>query len=245
MIEFDEQYNIPFIIFLFRNEVEMELERLIGYEFKNKNLLTLAITHSSYAHENGEKEYNEKIEYLGDAVLELISSEYIFKTYPKLSEGEMTKARAYAVCEESLAEVANRYGFSDFLRVGRCESKVNGRYRNSILADSVEAIIGAIYLDSGIDDARSFILPNIKNRLESFVAKGNKDYKTQLQEILQVNGDIKIEYKIVDSYGPEHDKVFVSEVYVNGKVFGKGKGRNKKEAEMEAAQEAIKTVNRG
>ena len=242
MIEFDEQYDIPFIIFFFRNEVEMELENLIGYEFKNKDLLTLAITHSSYAHENGKKEYNEKIEYLGDAVLELISSEYIFRTYPKLSEGEMTKARAYAVCEESLAEVANRYGFSDFLRVGKCESKVDGRYRNSILADSVEAVIGAIYLDSGIEEAKKFILPNIKERLEDFVTKGIKDYITQLQEILQVNGDVKIEYRIIDSYGPEHDKVFVSEVFVNGKVLGKGKGRNKKEAEMEAAFEAIKNI---
>lgn len=242
MIEFDEQYDIPFIIFFFGNEVEMELENLIGYEFKNKDLLTLAITHSSYAHENGKKEYNEKIEYLGDAVLELISSEYIFRTYSKLSEGEMTKARAYAVCEESLAEVANRYGFSDFLRVGKCESKVDGRYRNSILADSVEAVIGAIYLDSGIEEAKKFILPNIKERLEDFVTKGNKDYKTQLQEILQVNGDVKIEYRIIDSYGPEHDKVFVSEVFVNGKVLGKGKGRNKKEAEMEAAFEAIKNI---
>lgn len=220
----------------------MELETLIGYEFKNKALLTLAITHSSYAHERGSKEYNEKIEYLGDAVLELISSEYIFRTYPKLTEGEMTKARAYAVCEESLAEVANRYGFSDFLRVGKCESKIEGRYRNSILADSVEAIIGAIYLDSGIEEAKKFILPNIENRLKQFVTKGNKDYKTQLQEILQVNGDIKIEYKIVDSYGPEHEKIFVSEVYVNGKMYGRGKGKNKKEAEMEAALEAIKSI---
>ena len=220
----------------------MSFEEKIGYEFKNKSLMQLALTHSSYAHENGRKEYNEKIEYLGDAVLELISSEYIFKTFSKLSEGEMTKARAYAVCEESLAEVANRYGFSDFLQVGKCEAKENGRYRNSILADSVEAIIGAIYLDSGIDAAREFILPNILGRLEDFINKGNKDYKTQLQEILQVNGDIKIEYKIVDSSGPEHNKIFNAEVYVNGKLRGKGLGKNKKEAEMSAAKEAIKNL---
>lgn len=222
----------------------MNFEEKIGYEFKNKDLMMLALTHSSFAHENGKKEYNEKIEYLGDAVLELISSEYIFKNYPKLSEGEMTKARAYAVCEESLAEVANRYSFSDFLQVGKCEAKNNGRYRNSILADSVEAIIGAIYLDSGIENAKNFILPNILGRLEDFINKGNKDYKTQLQEILQVNGDIKIEYKIVDSYGPEHNKIFKAEVYAKGKLLGEGSGKNKKEAEMVAAKEAIKLLNK-
>lgn len=220
----------------------MTFEKNIGYEFKNKSLMELALTHSSYAHENGKKEYNEKIEYLGDAVLELISSEYIYKNYPQLSEGEMTKARAYAVCEESLAEVANRYSFSDFLQVGKCEAKNDGRYRNSILADSVEAIIGAIYLDSGFENAKHFILPNILGRLEEFINKGNRDYKTQLQEILQVNGDIKIEYKIVDSFGPEHNKMFKSEVFANNKLLGEGSGKNKKEAEMQAAKEAIKKL---
>lgn len=220
----------------------MGLEELIGYEFTNKKLLELATTHSSFATENGSKEYNEKIEFLGDAVLELISSEYIYKTYPNLSEGEMTKARAYAVCEEALVEVANKYSFSDFLKVGRCESKVNNKYRNSILADSVEAVIGAIYLDSNFENAKNFILPNITQKITDFVERGNEDYKTQLQEILQVHGDVKIEYKIVDSYGPEHDKTFVSEVYLNGKFLGQGKGHNKKKAEMEAAYMAIQKV---
>ena len=220
----------------------MNFEEVIGYKFKNPKLLKTALTHSSYAHENGSKDYNEKVEYLGDAVLELISSEYIFKTYTKLSEGEMTKARAYTVCEESLADIANKYGFSDFLLVGKCESKVNNRYRASILADSVEAVIGAIYLDSGFEEAKNFILPNLLSRMEEFITGGNKDYKTQLQEILQANGDTKIEYKIADSIGPEHNKLFVAEVYCDGKLLGTGKGKNKKEAEMEAAKNAM---NRG
>ncbi len=217
----------------------MEFEEVIGYKFKDKGLLKTALTHSSYAHENKSVQYNEKVEFLGDAVLELISSEYIFKTYSRLTEGEMTKARAYAVCEESLAEVANRYGFSDFLLVGKCETKIEGKFRNSILADSVEAVIGAIYLDSGFEAARDFILPNIIGRLEEFITGGNKDYKTQLQEMLQVKGDIKIEYVIIDSSGPEHNKNFTAEVLCEGKVLGTGRGKNKKEAEMEAAKNAM------
>lgn len=218
----------------------MSIEEVIGYKFKNPNLLKIALTHSSYAHENGNTEYNEKIEFLGDAVLELISSEYIFSTYKQLTEGEMTKARAYAVCEESLAEIAHRYGFSDFLLVGKCEGKTDGKYRASILADSVEAVIGAIYLDSGIEAAKAFILPNLLKRFEDFITRGNKDYKTQLQEKLQVHGEAKIEYVIVDSTGPEHDKVFMAEVYCDGKLLGAGKGKNKKEAEMAAAKNAMK-----
>ena len=220
----------------------MNFEEVIGYEFKNKKFLETALTHSSYAHENGLKEYNEKIEFLGDAVLELISSEYIYLHYSNLSEGEMTKARAFAVCEEALAEVANRYGFSDFLKVGRCESRINGKYRNSILADSVEAVIGAMYLDSGIECARKFITKSIEQKLKEYVEVGNKDYKTQLQELLQVNGDVFIEYKIVKEEDPEHAKKFTAEVYCDGKLLGTGNGKNKKESEMEAAKVAIKNI---
>ena len=222
----------------------MGVEEIIGYKFNNPELLKIALTHSSYAHENGGIEYNEKMEFLGDAVLELISSEYIFSKYQKLSEGEMTKARAYAVCEESLAGIANRYGFSDFLLVGRCENKIDGKYRSSILADSVEAVIGAIYLDSGFEAAKNFILPNLLNRFEEFILGGNNDYKTQLQEILQSSGDRKIEYKIVDSVGPEHNKIFEAEVYCDEKLLGAGKGKNKKEAEMSAAKNAIEKIKK-
>ena len=210
----------------------MKLSDIIGYEFKDKSLIDTALTHTSYANEVKGKIHNERIEYLGDAVLELISSEYIYKTYPNLSEGEMTKTRAYSVCEDSLAEIANNYGFSDFLNVGKCEEKINGRYRNSILADSVEAVIGAIFLDGGIEEAKKFILPNIIKKIEEYLTEGSKDYKTILQEKLQKNGEVKIEYKIIGETGPEHNKTFISEVYCNGKLLGKGTGKSKKEAEM-------------
>lgn len=217
----------------------MSLEEKIGYNFKDKTLLKTALSHTSYANEGGNIESNERIEYLGDAVLELISSEYIYKTYPKLPEGEMTKTRAYAVCEDSLAQVADRYNFSDFLLVGKCENQINGKYRNSILADAVEAVIGAIFMDSGYDEAKKFILPNIIPQIEDYIKNGNKDYKTQLQEKLQVHGDVKIEYKLVEEKGPDHNKIFVVEVYCNDKLLGKGEGKSKKEAEMLAAKQAL------
>lgn len=218
----------------------MDIENIIDYTFKDKKLLDIAITHSSYAHENNIDYYNERIEYLGDAVLELIASEYIYINYPDLAEGEMTKARAYSVCEESLAKLANDYGFSDFLKVGKCEAKKDGKYRSSILADAVEAIIGAIFLDGGLENARKFIIEHISEQVEICIKDGNKDYKTKLQEKLQVNGDVKIEYKICGSKGPEHNKIFIAEVYCNNKFMGRGEGKNKKEAEMEAAKEALK-----
>ena len=217
----------------------MDFEKIINYTFKNKTLLDTALTHSSYAHENEVDYYNERIEYLGDAVLELIASEYIYINYPNLAEGEMTKARAYSVCEDSLAALANKYSFSDFLKVGKCEAKKDNKYRPSILADAVEAIIGAIFLDSGLEAAKEFIIGHIANQVEVCLIKGNKDYKTQLQEKLQVNGDVKIEYKICGSKGPEHNKIFLAEVYCNNLFMGRGEGKNKKEAEMEAARKAL------
>ena len=215
----------------------MSIENEINYEFHNKELLQVALSHTSYANEHKGQASNERTEYLGDAVLELISSEYIFKNYPNLSEGEMTKCRAYAVCENSLVKVANKYHFEKYLLVGKCE--IDGP-RPSMLADSVEAVIGAIFLDSGFEKARDFILPNIIPFIEEFVKGGNKDYKTKLQEKLQVHGDVKIEYKLVAEHGEDHEKQFDVEVYCNGKFLGRGSGKSKKEAEMEAAKEAIK-----
>ena len=219
-----------------------ELEKKIGYTFNNIKLLELAMSHTSYANETKGKESNERIEYLGDAVLELISSEYIYKTYPKLPEGEMTKTRAYAVCEDSLAIVANRYGFSDFLRVGKCEVMSEGQYRASILADAVEATIGAIYLDGGFNKARDFILPNIIPQIEEYIKNGNKDYKTQLQEKLQIHGEVKIEYKLVGEKGPDHAKIFDVEVYCDNVLLGSGVGKSKKDAEMNAAKVALEKM---
>ena len=216
-----------------------ELEKRIGYNFKNKHLIEVAMSHTSYANEGQGGNNNERLEFLGDAILELISSEYIFNTYPNMPEGEMTKTRAFAVCEESLCIVANRFGFSDFLQVGKCEPKLKGRYRSSILADSVEATIGAIYLDSNIEEAKKFILPNIIPQIEDYIKNGGKDYKTRLQEKLQINGEVQIKYELIGERGPDHAKIFDVEVLCNGKVLGQGEGRSKKEAEMDAAKNAL------
>lgn len=217
----------------------MTIEEAIGYSFKNKQIIETAMHHTSYANEHKNLLSNERLEFLGDAVLELIASDYIYNTYPKMPEGEMTKTRAYAVCEDSLSIVANRFGFSDFLLVGKCENKVDGKYRNSILADSVEATIGAIYLDAGLDRAREFILPNIIPQIEDYIAHGGKDYKTRLQEKLQIKGEVKIEYVLVGERGPDHAKIFDVQVMCNGKMLGLGEGRSKKEAEMDAAKNAL------
>lgn len=221
-----------------------DLEQKLGYKFNNIKLLELAMSHTSYANESKGKESNERIEFLGDAVLELIASEYIYKTYPKLPEGEMTKTRAYAVCEDSLAIVANKYSFSDFLQVGKCESMNEGKYRSSILADAVEATIGAIFLDGGFENAKNFILPNIILQIEDYIKHGNKDYKTQLQEKLQVNGEVKIEYKLVGEKGPDHAKIFDVEVYCDEVLLGAGEGKSKKDAEMNAAKVALEKYNK-
>ncbi len=219
----------------------MSIEEKIGYTFNDKSLIETAMNHTSFSNEHKGMKSNERLEFLGDAILELISSEYIYNKYPNMPEGEMTKTRAYAVCEDSLAIVANKYGFSDFLHVGKCESKVKGRYRNSILADSVEATIGAIFLDSSLEKAKEFILPNIIPQIEDYIKSGGKDYKTRLQEKLQVHGDVKIEYKLIGERGPDHAKIFDVDVYCDGKYLGKGEGTNKKEAEMEAAKNALES----
>ncbi len=162
-----------------------KVEESIGYVFKDKGLLKKALTHTSYAYENG-LESNEKLEFLGDSILEFISSEYIYKNYPKLQEGEMTKVRATVVCEKSLYKVAKLHNFSDFLYLGKSEIKTGGKNRPAILADSVEAVIAAIYIDGGINEAQKFIIENLKDEIEIATKHvGDKDYKTVLQEKLQ------------------------------------------------------------
>ena len=216
-------------------------EKNIGYTFENKILLKTALTHTSYAYENKVKS-NERLEYLGDSILEFISSEYLFENYENLSEGEMTKVRAAAVCEDSLFEIAKELNFSDFVYLGKSEKTMNTN-KKAILADSVEAIIAAIYLDANIDEAKNFILKNIKKQIE-FGSKnvGLKDYKTVLQEKLQVNGEVNIQYEIIQEKGPDHDKTFTAEVSCNGKKLAIGTGRSKKSAEMEAARKAIELI---
>ncbi len=219
-----------------------KLEQSINYSFKNKELLKKALTHSSYAFEN-HTESNEKLEFLGDSILEFISSKYLYENFPKLKEGEMTKVRADIVCERSLYQVAKLHNFSDFLYVGKSEIQNHGNTRPAIMADSVEALIAAIYFDSGIDEAEKFIVNNLKIAAEVASKNvGQKDYKTVLQEKLQIHGDVKIEYKIIKEQGPDHDKKFTAVVSCNGKLLQQGEGKTKKAAEMEAAKKAIEQM---
>ena len=220
----------------------MNLEKLqenIGYKFNNINLLKNALTHTSYAYEHN-IESNEKLEFLGDSILEFVSSEYMYNKYLNLREGEMTKVRATVVCEKSLYKVAKLHNFSDFLYLGRSEVMTGGNKRPAILADSVEAVIAAIYLDGGLEPSKKFIIENLKDEIELATKHvGEKDYKTVLQEELQKNGEVKIEYTIINEYGPDHDKTFEAEVSLNGKVLASGIGKSKKEAEMQAAKKAL------
>ena len=221
----------------------MELQKLeeeIEYVFKDKSLLKKALTHTSYAYEHN-VESNEKLEYLGDSILEFISSKYLYNTYKNLKEGEMTKVRAAVVCEDSLYKIATKHNFSDFLYLGKSEIINNGKYSKAILADSVEAVIAAMYLDSDINQVEKFIIKNLKESIEVASKNvGNKDYKTVLQEKLQVHGNVEIRYSIIREEGPDHNKTFESKVECNGKELGRGIGKSKKASEMMAAKNALK-----
>lgn len=216
-----------------------KIEQKLGYEFQSKELLKKALTHTSYAYEKN-IESNEKLEYLGDSILEFITSKYLYFNYPKLTEGEMTKVRASVVCEKSLYKIAKLHNFSDFLYLGKSEQLSGGKNRPAILADSVEAVIAAIYIDGGIEPAEKFIIENLKQEIEQASKHvGIKDHKTVLQEKLQIHGDVKIEYEIIQETGPDHDKSFEAQVKCNGKILAEGKGKSKKEAEMQAAKKAL------
>ena len=225
-----------------QSEKTKQLEKLqknIGYKFKNIKLLEKALTHTSYAYEH-EIESNEKLEFLGDSILEFVSSDYLYQNYPKLKEGEMTKVRATVVCESSLYKVAKLHDFSDFLYVGKSEQLTKGNQKPAILADSVEAVIAAMYIDGGLEPAQKFITENLKEEIENATKHvGLKDYKTVLQEKMQEHGNVKIRYKIIKEIGPDHDKTFEAEVEVNGKKLARGRGKSKKQAEMEAAKKAL------
>jgi len=218
------------------------LEKNIGYKFKNVDLLKKALTHTSYAYEN-KVESNEKLEFLGDSILEFLSSKYIYNNYPNLKEGEMTKVRATVVCEESLYKIANKHNFSDFLYVGKSERMHQGNRKVAILADSVEAVIAAMYFDSGLETVEKFIIENLKDEIKIASQNvGMKDHKTVLQERLQVNGNVDIKYDIIKEDGPDHDKTFTAEVKLDGKVLAIGEGKTKKQAEMDAADKALKML---
>lgn len=218
------------------------LEKNIDYKFKNINLLKKALTHTSYANEN-HIESNEKLEFLGDSILEFLSSKYIYNNYSFLKEGEMTKVRADVVCEKSLYKIAVKHNFSDFLFLGKSQLMSGETARPAILADSVEAVIAAIYFDSGLKQAEKFIVENLKDEIQMASKNvGMKDYKTVLQEKLQIHGDVNIKYTILEEKGPDHDKIFVAQVSCNGKKLAIGEGKNKKTAEMNAAHKALEKL---
>ncbi|MBM6853107.1 ribonuclease III [Mediterraneibacter glycyrrhizinilyticus] len=216
-----------------------ELEKKIGYVFRDFALLKTAMMHSSYTNERHLEKYrcNERLEFLGDAVLELVSSEFLFRESPKVSEGELTKTRASMVCESSLALCARDIGLGDYLLLGKGEEATGGRKRDSITSDAMEALIGAIYLDGGFTSAKEFIHRFVLTDLED--KKLFYDSKTILQEMVQAETNSEITYRLVGEEGPDHNKSFSVEVLIGGESYGAGRGRTKKGAEQQAAYEAI------
>ena len=220
-----------------------EFENIIEYKFKNKEYILEALTHSSYSNENKEYDFNERLEFLGDSVLSIVVSEYLFKKESSLPEGELTKLRANIVCEESLSEAANEINLGIYMLLGKGEEATGGRYRMSILADAFEAVIAAIYLDGGLEPARVFILKYMEEIIcDSRKGKIFRDYKTHLQEVLQGKGESNIWYRLVDEKGPDHNKRFIMEVGINERVLGVGEGKSKKEAEQIAAKKALQVT---
>ena len=217
----------------------------LDYKFKDKKLISTALTHSSYAneHKNEGIECNERLEFLGDAILGFVVGEYIFKKFSMWPEGKLTKLRASVVCETMLSKKGKELGINKSLRLGNGEEHTGGRERNSIIADAVESVIGAIYLDGGMDEARKFILSLLADEVEKISSTVHVlDAKTTLQEILQKDSQEPIEYRLVGESGPAHCKSFIIEVRHRGRTHGKGEGHSKKEAEQRAAMEAINLI---
>lgn len=219
------------------------LEKNLGYNFKNKNLLYNALSHSSYANEmrNGTTS-NERLEFLGDSVLSIVVSEYLFDKFNNLPEGELTKLRASLVCEKSLCSFSRELHIGDFLLLGKGEEKGGGRERDSILADAFEAVLAAMYLDGGMEVARKHVLRFIMPELSHKDDDSFKDYKTALQEIIQKNPEESVTYILTGESGPDHDKLFEVEVHLNSNVIGKGTGKSKKSAEQAAAKLALELM---
>lgn len=216
-----------------------ELENKIGYQFKEQGRLRQALIHSSYANEKHLKKHsdNERLEFLGDAVLELVSSEFLFKNYPKMPEGELTKFRASIVCEPTLALCTKELNLGNYLYLGKGEDLTGGRNRKSILSDALEAVIGAIYLDGGFEAARAFIHRFILVDIEK--KKLFHDSKTILQEVVQGHYKEGLHYELIAEEGPDHDKQFTVQALIGSRVIGRGTGHTKKAAEQEAAYEAL------
>jgi len=219
---------------------DLEFEKIIGYSFKNKTLIKTALSHSSYANEKGLKS-NERLEFLGDSVLSLIVSGYLFEHMKLEDEGKLTKIRASLVCEQSLAELAHEIQLSKFIKLGKGEEITGGRARSSILSDAYEAVIAAVYLDSNIETTRKWLLSKMMKKLnEALKGEIIIDYKSKLQEIIQTDNTSSLKYELIEETGPDHNKHFKMGVLIDDKLIGVGEGQTKKEAEREAARNALK-----
>lgn len=220
-----------------------DLQYKIGYEYKDIELLKNAMTHSSYCNENkqGKKRPfdNERLEFLGDSVLSVIVSDYIYKHYGDLDEGNMTKTRASTVCEGSLYILASNLDLGSYMMFGHGEASTQGRLRKSILADAFEALLASIYLDGGFEEARAFLLPRIVPIIDKAAKGWDTDYKSRLQKLVQQTPEEVLEYRLVSEEGPPHDRIFTFEVYLNSNLLGDGEGRTKREAEQQAAKKAL------
>ncbi|MBQ9414216.1 MAG: ribonuclease III [Clostridia bacterium] len=221
---------------------KQELMKALGYHFQNDALLTEALTHSSYANEGRQhRQSNERLEFLGDSILGMIAATYLF-SHDKRQEGDLTKLRASIVCEQALASYSKKLMLGDYLLLGKGERQNGGASRPSILADAFEAVLAAIYLDGGMEAARDFALPYLIKEIGAQRRRHFKDYKTQLQEIVQQTPEEIVEYVLVGESGPDHNKRFTVEVHLNSNVIGRGIGHSKKEAEQLAAREALKLM---
>lgn len=216
-----------------------EFEKKIGYKFKNRQLLTTALTHSSYANERKTQD-NERLEFLGDSVLGLITAEYLFKRLKKNQEGTLTKLRASLVCEQSLFDISKKIDLSNFILLGHGEEMSNGRERPSVVSDAFEAVLAAIYLDAGLEKARDWLLNLMQDAFDDALSGNrNRDYKTELQEYVQKGKFGRLSYRVVNETGPDHNKSFEVEVLLDGERIGIAHGMSKKEAEQAAARCAL------
>lgn len=219
-----------------------ECEKMLGYEFKDMGLLFNALTHSSYAHDMKKYKSNERLEFVGDSVLGFVVALHIYINCPKYPEGDLTKLRASLVCEKTLSKFARQINLGEYLLLSKGELNSGGNKRSSILADAFESVIAAIYMDGGMDEARKFILRFVDEEMRSNRPKPFRDYKTQLQEIVQKNSQEQLSYVLVKETGPAHNRHFVSQVLLNSNVLGKGGGSSKKESEQQAAREALELM---
>jgi ribonuclease III, bacterial len=220
------------------------LESAIGYVFKDKELLTLALTHSSYSNEMKARgipcECNERAEFLGDSVLSYIASSHLYRNYPNLPEGDLSRIRAQAVCEHALCEYAQKINLGDYLLLGHGEAMSRGGARPSILADAFEALLAALYLDGGLAVAEKFVLTFLSAEIKQAAQTNTKDYKSLLQQVVQVERDVLLEYAVTSESGPPHKRVFAIEARLNNNIIGHGEGTTKREAEQQAAMEALR-----